>query len=104
MLDEDQMNKTGRHSEAYCQHCGKLLERQPYISVDATYCSEHCFLKTIDVCASQEDMFNLLAETLVNALDLREHETGLHSKRVACHWQDWYLRCHFTESWLFNRI
>ncbi|SFM81477.1 HD domain-containing protein [Nitrosomonas communis] len=30
-------------------------------------------------------MFNLLAETLVKALDLREHETGLHSKRVACH-------------------
>ena len=30
-------------------------------------------------------MFNLLAETLVSALDLREHETGLHSKRVACH-------------------
>lgn len=85
MLDEDQMNKASRHSEAYCQHCGKLLERQPYISVGTTYCSEHCFLKTIDVCASQEDMFNLLAETLVNALDLREHETGLHSKRVACH-------------------
>jgi len=30
-------------------------------------------------------MFNILAETLVCALDLREHETGLHSKRVACH-------------------
>ena len=25
------------------------------------------------------------AEALVAALDLREHETGLHSKRVACH-------------------
>lgn len=26
-----------------------------------------------------------LAEALAGALDLREHETGLHSKRVACH-------------------
>lgn len=30
-------------------------------------------------------MFNILPKTLVCALDLREHETGLHSKRVACH-------------------
>ncbi|MDH4189134.1 MAG: HD-GYP domain-containing protein [Betaproteobacteria bacterium] len=27
----------------------------------------------------------ILAEALVEALDLREHETGLHSRRVACH-------------------
>ena len=26
-----------------------------------------------------------LAEALVEALDQREHETGLHSRRVACH-------------------
>ena len=81
----DQMDEAGRHSEAYCRHCGKLIEKQPYISTGDTYCSEHCFLKTRDACACQEDMFNLLAETLVSALDLREHETGLHSKRVACH-------------------
>lgn len=85
MLTDDQIDATGGHSEAYCQHCGKLLEKPPYISTGATYCSEHCFLKTRDVCARQEDMFNLLAETLVSALDLLEHETGLHSKRVACH-------------------
>jgi response regulator RpfG family c-di-GMP phosphodiesterase len=85
MLNNEQMDEAGRYSEAYCRHCGKLIEQEPYISKGDPYCSEHCFLKTRDACACQEDMFNLLAETLVSALDLREHETGLHSKRVACH-------------------
>lgn len=31
------------------------------------------------------DAAGTLAEALVEALDLREHETGLHSRRVACH-------------------
>lgn len=31
------------------------------------------------------DEQNALAEALVAALDMREHETGEHSKRVACH-------------------
>lgn len=79
------MDEAGRHSEAYCQYCGKLIERRSYISMGNTYCSEHCFLRTRDACARQEDMLTLLAETLVSALDLRERETGLHSKRVACH-------------------
>jgi len=36
-----------------------------------------------------------LVEALVCALDIREHETGLHSKRVACH--TLVLARHFTE-------
>lgn len=34
-----------------------------------------------------------LAEALAEALDLREHETGLHSKRVACHTLELAQRC-----------
>ncbi|MHB1098387.1 MAG: HD-GYP domain-containing protein [Burkholderiales bacterium] len=34
------------------------------------------------------------AEALVEALDIREHETGMHSKRVACHTM--VLARHFT--------
>lgn len=85
MVNNDQMDEAGRQFEAYCRHCGSLIAKRPYTSGGDPYCSEHCFLKTRDTCARQEDMFNLLAETLVSALDLREHETGLHSKRVACH-------------------
>lgn len=79
------MSKQGNQVTTFCQHCGKLIAQQSYMAGGKTYCSEHCLLKTRDVCARQEDMFNLLAETLVSALDLREHETGLHSQRVACH-------------------
>lgn len=85
MVNSDQSEQVEKQMEAFCQHCGKLIAHQPYTVMGKTYCSEHCLLKTRDVCARQEDMFNLLAETLVSALDLREHETGLHSKRVACH-------------------
>ncbi|SOD22824.1 HD-GYP domain-containing protein [Nitrosomonas ureae] len=85
MANNDQVDKAGRQLEAYCQHCGHLIAKQPYNFAGDAYCSESCFLKTRDTCARQDDMFNLLAETLVGALDLREHETGLHSKRVACH-------------------
>ena len=85
MLIGDQVDEAAGHSGAPCRHCGKLIVRRPYTSAGDTFCSEHCFLKTRDTCASQEDTFTLLAETLVSALDLREHETGLHSKRVACH-------------------
>lgn len=94
MLNNDQNKQTENHVETSCQHCGKLIAKRPYLARGKTYCSEHCLLKSSDVCARQEDMFNLLAETLVSALDLREHETGLHSKRVACHTV--VLARHFT--------
>lgn len=68
-----------------CRHCGKKITHQPYAINHSIYCCEHCFLKARDTYARQEDTYTLLAEVLVNALDLREHETGMHSKRVACH-------------------
>lgn len=85
MENDDQTNVKRSRAETLCRHCGTRVPENPYISGVDIYCSERCFLKTRDACGRQEDMFTLLAETLASALDLREHETGLHSKRVACH-------------------
>lgn len=79
---------TGHHQSSStwtCQHCGARLSSRPYAKIGESYCCEHCFLKGREAYARQSDPYSLLAETLVSALDLREHETGLHSKRVACH-------------------
>ena len=63
ILDEN-IESTG-HTESYndsavCGICGVPGEGSPYLAL-------------------------ALAEALAAALDAREHETGLHSKRVACH-------------------
>lgn len=53
-----------------------------------SYCSEGCFLREKEFYATKIERDNAylsLAEALVAALDIRELETGLHSKRVACH-------------------
>lgn len=68
-----------------CSICGMQIKTKPYAKQQEGYCCESCFLKAREIYARQTDAFTLLAETLVSALDLREHETGLHSKRVACH-------------------
>ncbi len=52
------------------------------------FCCEGCFLGEMAVQSNQlerNEAYLSLAESLVAALDAREHETGLHSKRVACH-------------------
>ncbi|BAN36048.1 response regulator [Sulfuricella denitrificans skB26] len=54
---------------------------------DGTLC-ENCVLDTArhaPAWAANEMPYVSLAEALAAALDAREHETGLHSKRVACH-------------------
>lgn len=68
-----------------CAVCGTRITARPYARQRQGYCCEPCFLKARDAYARQDDTCTLLAEALVGALDLREHETGLHSKRVACH-------------------
>ncbi|MGR9099160.1 MAG: HD-GYP domain-containing protein [Gammaproteobacteria bacterium] len=68
-----------------CGHCGKTITSRPYLINERTYCCERCYLMARDEYARQNDPYTALAEVLVNALDLREHETGMHSKRVACH-------------------
>ncbi len=71
-----------------CHWCGKGLGDHPYIDKEDTYCCEGCYLGKI----KQQEMRNeldeaylALAESLALALDAREHETGMHSQRVACH-------------------
>ncbi len=60
----------------------------PFSRSGETFCCESCYLqfqasRTVRMEALKAEA--ALAEALASALDLREHETGLHSKRVACH-------------------
>jgi len=87
-------NTSGEHA---CRHCGASLAGAPHVRERDGYCCEGCFLAARKQRAlptrGDETQF-ALAEALVCALDAREHETGLHSKRVACH--TLVLARHFT--------
>lgn len=70
--------------------CGApIAASSPFIRDGDTYCCEGCFLKRAEYRVAQAGgegaVYLALAEALAAALDAREHETGLHSKRVACH-------------------
>lgn len=81
-----------------CRHCGVPIAGAPHIREHGEYCCEACFLSVRHHRASQEmdgDATAALAEALAAALDARERETGLHSKRVACH--TLVLAKHFTD-------
>lgn len=79
-----------------CSHCGvEILLADPERGDGSQLC-ERCFLQSIvgdDPCC--EGVLSGFAEALVDTLDLREHETGLHSRRVACH--TLVLARHFTD-------
>lgn len=81
-----------------CSICGKSLKDiSPYINNDKSFCCEGCYLTSLVDEGSQYErgQTNMaLAESLVAALDAREHETGLHSRRVACHTH--LLACRFS--------
>lgn len=72
-----------------CKVCGTPIIASSFIHDGDTYCCEGCFLKRdeyrIAKAADDGAIYLALAEALTEALDAREHETGLHSKRVACH-------------------
>jgi len=71
-----------------CRHCNAPITGAPHAREGDAYCCENCFLATHrhHVLHPGDDESQLaLSEALVAALDAREHETGLHSKRVACH-------------------
>lgn len=75
-----------RTAAAACAECGSTAPDRLYVSaLDRSTC-EHCLLdarkRLIGVLGGP---YELLVESLAAALDLREHETGLHSKRVALH-------------------
>jgi HD-GYP domain-containing protein (c-di-GMP phosphodiesterase class II) len=75
--------------EHCCSWCKKLLtERNTLIRGDELFCCEGCYLGKMasrDGEKERDVAYLALVESLASALDAREHETGLHSKRVACY-------------------
>ncbi|WP_367266798.1 HD-GYP domain-containing protein [Propionivibrio sp.] len=69
-----------------CHRCGCRIFGLAVSLVEGGSCCESCYLDTHkDSKAASVHAYEGFAEALTTALDLREHETGLHSKRVACH-------------------
>lgn len=59
----------------------------PFAREGEAYCCEGCYYAARKRAAipNLDETESALAEALASALDAREHETGQHSKRVACH-------------------
>jgi HD-GYP domain-containing protein (c-di-GMP phosphodiesterase class II) len=71
-------------SEHVCSYCGDAIGGRLFLRESEQHYCERCYLKRGKHIPHGEP-YSLLAEALATALDLRERETGLHSKRVACH-------------------
>lgn len=79
-----------RNPAPVCHHCGRAITAAPFAREGDQFCCEACFLKQReqhDLAEERDRAYLALAEALAAALDAREHETGLHSQRVACHTQ-----------------
>ncbi len=72
-------------SELVCGVCGMPIAGMQYVREGDGYHCEACMLRRDEYRIEGHDMYLAFAEALTEALDAREHETGLHSKRVACH-------------------
>ena len=71
---------------AHCRHCGIQLGLEPFIHDGVRYCCKRCFSRARRIendLAAREAAYLQLMESLVRALDSREHETANHSQRVA---------------------
>lgn len=72
-----------------CHWCNKPVTiNNRLVFNDHLYCCEGCYLGELAAINNEnarDEAYLALAESLVAALDAREHETGIHSKRVACH-------------------
>lgn len=78
------------NSASACRYCGRAIPVAPFAREEELFCCEACFLKQReqqDLQAERDQNYLALAEALAATLDAREHETGLHSQRVACHTQ-----------------
>jgi HD-GYP domain-containing protein (c-di-GMP phosphodiesterase class II) len=73
-------------SGATCSECGSTAPDRLYAGGTARSTCEHCLLDSRWRSLGLEcGPYELFVESLAAALDLREHETGLHSRRVALH-------------------
>lgn len=81
------LNQTVAEHER-CAACAGDLASGLWIEADGGPLCEACFLhrhRAPHELMPVGEAAATLAEALAEALDLREHETGLHSRRVACH-------------------
>lgn len=84
-MDSPAQREAGAPSEPVCGVCGMPIAGMQYIREhDGIHC-EACMLRRKEYRIDGSDVYLAFAEALTEALDAREHETGLHSKRVACH-------------------
>ncbi|WJW74271.1 HD domain-containing phosphohydrolase [Thiohalobacter sp. IOR34] len=92
------------NNNARCGWCGRPVSLDsPYALGEERFCCEGCYLGRLAQQQGQEERdqaYLALAESLVAALDAREHETGMHSKRVACHTQVLARQVSDDEGWL----
>ena len=69
-----------------CAECGTVSSERQYVRINDRHTCEHCLLNSRKLGSGLEnDPYEMFVESLTEALDLREKETGLHSKRVATH-------------------
>lgn len=70
-----------------CSRCGHKMQDRQYTEVSGYSVCEHCLLASRKQLAglANDHPYEAFVESLAAALDLRELETGLHSKRVASH-------------------
>lgn len=91
--------------QAYtCKKCGMQIRSGLHLRDKEGSLCENCVLDTARHAPpwSESEMpYVALGEALAAALDAREHETGLHSKRVACHTM--VLAKHFSDDALVLR-
>lgn len=71
---------------AACAECGTASHERQYTRILDRHTCEHCLLASRKRSGRlKEDPYEQFVESLAEAMDLREMETGLHSKRVATH-------------------
>lgn len=86
-----------------CGYCGTAISDKLFVLRGKTYFCEPCLLELPPLAAQTSEesaIYARFVEALAQALDLREHETGLHSKRVACHTQVLARRMSVDPAWL----
>ena len=69
-----------------CAECGSVAHDRQYLRLLERHTCEHCLLSARKRRGGLDaEPYEMFVEALAEALDLRERETGLHSKRVATH-------------------